>query len=235
MSASVLGLIPVREGSKRLPGKNVADLGGKPLLAHTIEQANAASELDRVVVSTESDAFRRIACDHGGEAPFARPDELATDDATNKDVVEHALGWFERTKDTTFDIVCMLQVTSPFRTAADIDGALKTLRETDATSVVSTAPFDTPPFWAVEKKTEYLRPYFGEDYLWSKTQSQTVPDLRHPNGAVFAVQVEAFHKERNFYTDRTAEYKMPRKRSLDIDEPFDLELARALYTWRNNL
>ena len=114
MSTTALGLIPVREGSKRLPGKNVADLGGKPLLAHTIEQADAASELDRAVVSTESDEFRRLAREYGGDAPFARPDELATDDATNKDVVEHALDWFERIEDVTFDVVCMLQVTSPF-------------------------------------------------------------------------------------------------------------------------
>lgn len=234
MSASVLGIIPVREGSKRLPGKNVADLGGKPLLAHTIEQADAATELDRTVVSTESDEFRRIAHEHGGDAPFARPDELATDDATNKDVVEHALDWFERAEDVTFDVVCMLQVTSPFRTAADIDGALRTLRERVATSVVSTAPFDKPPFWAVEEIEDHLQPYFGDDYLWSTTQSQSVPDLRHPNGAVFAVEVKTFHEARNFYTDQTAEYEMPRERSLDIDEPFDLELARALYAWREN-
>lgn len=234
MSDSVLGLIPVREGSKRLPGKNVADLGGKPLLAHTIEQAAEATEVDTAVVSTESDEFRRIAREHGGNTPFERPDELATDDATNVDVVEHALGWFEQERDRRFDVVCTLQVTSPFRTAADIDGAIRRLFETDADSVVTTTGYDTPPFWAVETDDEFLQPHFGEEYLWSKTQTQSVPELRHPNGAVFAVTVDAFRVDRSFYTDWTTEYEMPRERSLDIDEPFDLELARALYEWRNN-
>lgn len=233
MSYSVLAVIPVRSGSKRLPGKNVAELGGKPLLAHTIEQVESSSEIDTGAVSTEDEEFQKVAREHGGNVPFDRPEELATDDATNKEVVEHAINWYNNERDTEFDAVCILQVTSPFRTAEDIDGAVSKLRESDADSVVSTTEYDTPPFWAVDTDEDgYLRPYFGDEYLWSKTQTQSVPELRHPNGAIYAVEVETFLETMNFYTDRTVGYRMPRKRSLDIDEPFDMEMARALYERR---
>jgi len=230
MSDSVLAVIPVREGSKRLPGKNVADLGGKPLLAHSIEQAQQARNVDKHVVSTESNEFKRVAKEHGGTVPFDRPQELATDDATNKEVLKHALDWYSD-QGEVFDVVCMLQVTSPFRTADDIVGAVQTLRKSDGNAVVSTTKYDTPPFWAVstDDSSEYIRPYFGEEYLWSKTQTQSVPTLYHPNGAIYAIEVKAFREHMNFYTDRTLEYRMPRERSVDIDKPFDLKLARALY------
>lgn len=198
-------------------------------MAHTIEQAAAATTLEETVVSTEDDEMRQIARDHGGYAPFERPAELATDDATNKEVVAHALDWYQE-RGQTFDTVCLLQVTSPFRIADDIDAAVRKLHDTDAETVVSTNEYETPPFWAVEndESTGYLAPYFGEEYLWSKTQTQSVPTLRHPNGAIFAADVDVFRREVNFYTDRTVEYEMPRERALDIDEPFDLRLARAL-------
>jgi CMP-N-acetylneuraminic acid synthetase len=229
MTESVLAVIPVRSGSKRLPGKNVAELDGKPLLAHTIEQADDATHVDEHVVSTDSSEFKRIARDHGGNVPFDRPPELATDDATNKDVLEHVLDWYSD-RGSTFDIAVMLQVTSPFRTADDIDEAVQLLVESDGNSVVSTTKYDTPPFWAVQTNDSdrFLRPYFGDEYLWSKTQTQSIPTLTHPNGAIYAIEVDTFRRQLNFYTDRTLEYHMPRERSLDIDEPFDLKLAQGL-------
>jgi len=231
MSYSALAVIPVRSGSKRLPGKNVAELGGKPLLAHTIEQAKSSSEIDVEVVSTESKEFQRIAREHGGNVPFDRPKRLATDDATNKEVVEHALNWYNENTDRDFDAVCLLQVTSPFRKPNDIDEAIRKLQNTGATSVVSTTEYGTPPFWAVDtdKSGKYLEPYFGDEYLWSKTQTQSVPDLRHPNGAVFVAEVSIFREQNNFYTDKTAEHRMPKRRSIDIDDPLDMEIAQALY------
>lgn len=230
MSKSVIGIIPARSGSKRLPRKNLKELGGKPLLAHTIDQAKSAEILDDVLVSTDSDEIKRVARKFGGWVPFDRPKELATDKATNNQVVKHALNWLAA-RDRNYEIVCMLQVTSPFRTAHDIDEAINSLMYSKASSLVSTTEFQTPPFWAVKAidNGEYLRPYFGDEYLWSKTQSQSVPTLHHPNGAIFAAEVQAFNESVSFYTDRTIEHRMPRSRSIDIDEPFDLEIARALF------
>jgi CMP-N-acetylneuraminic acid synthetase len=203
-------------------------VGRKPLIAHTIEQAERSTEIDHAIVSSEDDEIRATAERFGGNVPFRRPDELASDDATNVEVVEHALDWAEK-KGTDYRNVCLLQVTSPFRSPEDIDGALRELEPRDAKSVVTTCEFETPPFWAVtEDQDGYLSPYFGDDYLWSKTQTQSVPTLTHPNGAVFAARTDAFRDASSFYTDKTVAYKMPRERSLDIDDPIDLRIARSL-------
>jgi CMP-N-acetylneuraminic acid synthetase len=233
MNGDTLAVIPARGGSKRIPRKNLKTLGEKPLIAHTIEQAEAATRVTRAVVSSEDEEIRSVAESHGGDVPFERPPELATDEATNVGVVEHALDWAEA-NDRTYERVCLLQVTSPFRSPDDIDTALERLVSSEAETVVTTSEFGTPPFWAVESNEEgFLEPYFEGEYLWSKTRTQSVPTLRHPNGAVFAATTTAFRRERSFYTDRTLGVEMPPERSLDVDEPIDLRVARALYRTRS--
>jgi len=227
----VFALIPARDGSKRVPKKNIRDVGGRPLIAHTIEQARAASTVDRAVVSTDDEEIAAVARDHSGEVPFMRPAELATDLATMAPVVIHALDWIE---DQGYepDIVVVLQVTTPLRTATDIDGAIETLRsDPEARSLVATTDFEVPPYWAVEESDEgYLRSHFDRDVLWTDEveRSQDLPSLSHPNGAIFAAEADAFRKEESFYTDRTLGYAMPAERSIDIDTASDLSVARAL-------
>jgi CMP-N-acetylneuraminic acid synthetase len=233
MNGDVLAVIPARGGSKRIPRKNLKSLGDKPLIAHAIDQAEAATNITRAVVSSEDEEIRSVGETHGGDVPFERPSELATDDVTNVDVVDHTLDW-ATTNDREYDYVCLLQVTSPLRSPDDIDTALERLDSSEAETVVTVSEFETPPFWAVESNDEgYLKPYFGEEYLWSKTQTQTVPTLRHPNGAVFAATTAAFRREQSFYTDRTLGIKMPQNRSIDIDEHIDLQIARALFGRRD--
>ncbi len=133
----VLGVIPVRSGSKRIPDKNIRELGGKPLLAHTIEQARASSVLDRCIISTDDKEIAAVARDHGGDVPFLRPDRLATDTASSADVVAHALEWVnEQGYKPTIGV--LLQVTTPFRTSTDIDEAIKKLQQSpEAMSLVA--------------------------------------------------------------------------------------------------
>ncbi|WP_336325842.1 acylneuraminate cytidylyltransferase family protein [Halovenus sp. HT40] len=229
MARKVLGVIPVRGGSKRVPDKNIRTVGGKPLVAHAISHAEKSTAIDRAVVSTDDPTIRDVAESYGGTVPFERPAELATDTATSDDVVLHALDWFEQ-RDEQFDIVSMVQATSPFRTPGDIDAAIERLQDTDGDSVISVSEFDIPPVWAVtENQDGQLHPYLDEGYLWTDDlpRSQDTPALYHPNGAVFAAYVDAFRKEESFYTEKTVGYKMPRSRSLDIDEPFDLDMAKA--------
>jgi CMP-N-acetylneuraminic acid synthetase len=228
MTGRVLGVIPARGGSKRVPRKNIRDVGGKPLIAYAIEQASQAKTLDTAIVSTEDDEIRDVAREYGGSVPFERPAHLASDDATIDEVIEHALDWHAE-RGETFDAVCAVTVTTPLRDPRDIDGAVDRLFQTGGESVVSVTAFDDPPFWAVETDDEgYLSPYFGEGYLWSTTRTQEVPDLHRPNASVYVATVSAFDKHGSFYTDETRGYEMPRERSLDIDEPFDLKIADAL-------
>lgn len=235
MSENVLGIIPARGGSKRVAKKNIRKVGDKPLIAHAIDQAENAETIDRTVVSTEDEEIKDVAESHGGDVPFKRPEELATDIASTNEVVLHALDWF-RERGELFDIVVTVQATTPFRTSDDIDGSVHKLTESDADSVVSISEFNVPPVWAVkEDKDGYLCSYVKEDYIWEEkvSRSQDTPKLYHPNGAVFTAHVTEFREQESFYTEQTMGYKMPRSRSLDIDEPFDLELAQALMQYKS--
>jgi CMP-N-acetylneuraminic acid synthetase len=233
----VFAVIPARGGSTRVPRKNVRTLGEKPLIAHTLDQAADSELIDRTIVSTDDDEIARVAEAHGGSVPFERPAELSTDESTSPPVIEHALDWVE-SSGAAPDVVVMLQVTTPFRTTDDIDNAIDMLRNhSDATSVVSVAEFDVPPYWAIERdETGLLSEHFDAGVLWTDDipRSQDFETLYYPNGAVFAAHTEAFREAVSFYTDETVGYVMPPERSLDIDEPHELELARALYRYRTS-
>ncbi|TKX82272.1 cytidylyltransferase domain-containing protein [Halorubrum sp. SD626R] len=228
---NVFAVIPARGGSRRVPNKNVRELAGKPLIAHTIQQTADADLVDEAVVSTDDPDIAAVAEDHGGLVPFERPAELATDTARSPPVVEHALDWAKRERGRP-DIVMMLQVTTPLRTATDIDNAVVQLHDRPAAqSIISITAFDPSPFWAVERDDDaYLHEFFDAETLWTDDppRSQDLPDLQYPNGGIFAARTDAFERYGSFYLDRTLGYEMPPERSVDIDEPADLELARCL-------
>lgn len=229
MAQKTLAVIPARGGSTRIPRKNLREVAGKPLIAHTIEQANDADEVDRAIISTDDDEIAEVAVEFGGEVPFRRPKELATDTATLAGTITHALEW--AVQEEQYDQICSLQVTSPLRTSKDIDEALRRLTESDAKSCVSVSEYVTPPQWAVTADDEgFLCEYFDYGLLWTEdpSRSQDIPDLHHPNGAIFAATTEAWETHESFYTPETIGYEMPPERSFDIDEPWELELVRNI-------
>lgn len=236
MSLEVFAVIPARGGSKRVQKKNVREIGGKPLIAHAIEQASEAESIDETIVSTDDDKIAATAKEYGGTVPFERPAELATDEAKSPPVIKHALDWIESTGESP-SIVVMLQVTTPLRTAEDIDRAIDELRSNpEAGSVVSITEFDVPPYWAIEyDENGTLSEHFNRGVLWTDDipRSQDFETLYYPNGAVFAARTDVFKDETSFYTENTVGYEMPPERSIDIDEPFDLKIARQAYHARN--
>lgn len=117
----VLAVIPARGGSKRVPRKNIREVAGKPLIAWTINAAKGSRYIDRCIVSTDDEEVADIARQCGGDVPFMRPAEFARDDSSSIDVLRHAVG-----KVPGYDIIVLLQPTSPERTSADIDAALET-------------------------------------------------------------------------------------------------------------
>ena len=146
---NILGLIPARGGSKGLPRKNIKPLLGKPLIAWTIEQALASRYLDRVVVSTDNKEIAEISKKYGAEVPFMRPKELAEDNAKGIDVVLHAIDWLkENNKRKQYDLMMLLQPTSPLRATEDIDKAIETLFLKEAKAIVSVCEVAHHPLWA---------------------------------------------------------------------------------------
>jgi CMP-N-acetylneuraminic acid synthetase len=222
----ILAIIPARGGSKGLPRKNIKPLLGKPLIAWTVEQAKNSKYIDKVVVSTDDEEIAEISKKYGAEVPFLRPKELARDDSPTIDAIIHAINWFEE-RGEFFDILILLQPTSPLRTTEDIDNAIELfLNNKDALSLISVKENEHPPFWSLEIENKFLKPLFGEEYF--KKRRQELPKSYMPNGAIFISYVDILKKYKTFYTPKTIAYIMPPERSIDIDNEFDFLLAEFI-------
>lgn len=218
---AVLAVIPARGGSKGLPGKNIAPVGGRTLLAWTVDAARAACHVDRVILSSDDPAIMAAAETAGCEVPFRRPADLATDTATSIDVVLHALDMV-----SGYDVVVLLQPTSPLRTAEDIDGACARLAERGAPACVSVAPVEQSPYWMYTLASgDVLRPVLEPPP--GAHRRQDLPPVVALNGAVYVADVAWLRRARTFVTRETVAYPMPASRSLDIDTAADLEAFRA--------
>ena len=225
MKQSILFLIPARGGSKGFPGKNFARLSGIPLVGRTARVARqAASALGpgcRVVCSTDDSAIAEAASTWGAEVPFLRPAGLATDEARTMDVVSHALDVL----DSTFDAVVLLQPTSPLTEAEDILGAIRLHLETGA-PVVSVCAAAHPVEWFYRMEDDgCLRPVLPAK---NAHQRQTVGVAYRPNGAVYVASPETLRQAGSFMTGSTRGFVMPANRSVDVDAPIDLTVARAI-------
>ncbi len=223
-----LAVIPARGGSKGVPGKNVRMLGGVPLIAHTIAAARGATRLARCVVSTDDAEIARVAAQHGGDAPFIRPAELATDQAASLGVMQHALRMVEQAEPgTRYDALVMLQPTTPFRTAADIDGALALLERTGADSVISV--MDVAGHHPARMKyldgDRLVDPPFGEAVENQPRQQLRPMYIR--NGAVYATRRDVLLGG-SFKGKDSRAWIMPAERSVNIDTLDDFAHAEWL-------
>lgn len=227
----VLALIPARSGSKGLVGKNLRPLLGKPLIGWSVEHARACPEIDLIVVSTDDQKIADAAVQFGALAPFLRPPELASDTASSIDVVLHALDHLE-TAGHVFDIIVLLEPTSPLREPSDIAGALTTLVTTPGVeSVVGVAQVENVhPAYLYRLDGDFLCPYLAEQPTGLRRQS--LDPLYFLEGSVYASTVSAFRARRSFYHDRTAPWLVSRYKSLEIDELSDLITAEALMAAR---
>ena len=209
----VLGLIPARGGSR---GKNLWLLDGKPLLLWTIEAARASTTLTRLVVSTDSDDVAALAAEHGVEV-LERPAELARDETPTRDVLDHALQELG-----SCDVLVLLQPTSPLRRAEHVDGAVRTLVEGDADSVVSVVevPHQFRPVSLMALEDGRLVPLVPD----APTRREDKPVVYARNGpAVLAVRPERLGA--GLYGRDCRPYLMDPRDSVDVDEPSDLRLA----------
>jgi len=209
----VLGLIPARGGSKGVPRKNLAPVGGKPLLAWTVEAARAASELTRVVVSTDDE---EIAAEAGVEV-LRRPAELADDDTPMLDVVRHAVS------ELGPEVVVLLQPTSPLRRAEHVDAAVRLLLESGADAVVSVVAI--PHRYSPEALMDVVD---GRVVARGSARTRQEKALAYArNGpAVLALRSERLGDD--LYGGDCRPYVMDARDSLDVDDSFDLELADLL-------
>lgn len=225
-----LYVIPARGGSKGLPGKNIRPLLGKPLIAWTIATALEAAKQrpGRVVVSTDDDAIAEVARQAGAEVPFLRPAHLATDEASSMDVVLHALDHFERLGEA-FDLLCMLEATSPQRSASDLVMAMDLLTTTDgAESVVGVCRSESghPAFLAKKDEQQFISPMSGVDFVFKRRQE--IDDVFFFEGSLYMAYIGTLRERRSFYHQRTLGFEMPKWKSFEVDDITDFVIIEAL-------
>lgn len=219
----MLAIIPARGGSKGLPGKNIRPLNGKPLIAHTIEAALKAKEIDRVVFSTDSEEIAAVAKRYGAEVPFMRPAELAQDNSLAIDNYVYTVDRLIREGGKDIKDLVVLLPTAPLRNSADIDAAVKLFREKQADSVISYYPAPHPVQWHryIDAKG-VLRSFFPETKLANRQEEQKA---YLPNGAIYIFNFSILKDLKVYYTDATYPYLMPAERSVDIDTIDDFNRA----------
>lgn len=235
----VLGIITARGGSKGILGKNIIDLGGKPLIQYTVEAALSAKLMDRCILSTDCEKIARIANDMGCEVPFMRPTELAQDDSAHMDCVRHAITTLAESQNYQADFVMILQPTSPFRTGEDIDKAISIIMETSCDAVVSVAKSSVQLMksFHVDEESKQISPYVVSMPTSKYVRRQDSACVYSENGAIFVQRVSSVllpccTRIGSLFSEDVRAYIMPVERSLDVDEPYDLEMARALTAYR---
>ena len=226
----VLGLITARGGSKGVPQKNLRKISGRSLIERTVAAARGAACLDRVVLSTEDAEIISAAIAIGCDVPFIRPAELANDEARSIDVVRHAL----ETLPESYDLIVLLQPTSPLRKPEDIDGAVGLCVESGAPACVSVCPPDKPPHWsyamAGDRRLAPVLP--GKE---AEARRQDLPAIHALNGAVYVARTDWILENDSFVGPGTIGYVMPKERSIDIDEEIDIVVAEAIERWQQDL
>jgi len=220
---SVLAIVAARGGSKGIPGKNILPVAGRPLIQWSIDAARGSRHVDRLILSSDDAAIIEVARNAGCDVPFVRDAALATDEASSVDVVIDALR-----RVPGYDIVVLLQPTSPLRIAADIDGALTRLVEGGAASCVSVREAEDHPYWTFRVDPAGRLARFAAPDGGMPQRRQDLPQAWCLNGAVYVARVDWFMRERTFLSDETVGFPMPADRSLDIDTPADIEQFKKI-------
>jgi CMP-N,N'-diacetyllegionaminic acid synthase len=224
---TTLAIITARGGSKSIPKKNIKELGGKPLIAHTIEAAKGSKLLTRTIVSTDCDEIAEVCRTHGADVPFKRPKEYAEDHSTSMEVVQHALGWLDENEGEEYDYLMILQPTSPLRTSEDIDECIKRAVEHDADSVMSMKELeDFSPKKMKKIEDDVIVPYF-EDEGKESSRRQDLSPMYKRNCAIYLTKTEHI-KRGDLFGKKSVAYVMPEERSVDINAPIDFEMAEFL-------
>jgi CMP-N,N'-diacetyllegionaminic acid synthase len=225
MTKKVLSIIPARGGSKGLPRKNIIDLSGRPLIAWTIEASLKSQYITKTIVSSDDKEILDISFKYGAET-IKRPSSLASDTTSSESVVKHTIDYLKSIGET-FDIVILLQPTSPLRTHKHIDQAFDVFQNKKAESVISVVGVDNKILKSFTKGVDgCLNGISNNNYPFMRRQD--LPDTYASNGAIYIVNVKCFLNSKSFFTAKTLGYEMPVKDSVDIDNMDDIILANCL-------
>ncbi len=226
----ILAIITARGGSKRLPRKNIRPLAGKPLLAYSIEAARSSHYIDRIIVSTEDVEIADIAKKYGVDVPALRPTKLAEDATSSDAVLKYTVEYMESKENYIPDIIVLIQPTSPFVSADDIDKTIEMLIAGKSNSSLTACEITERPEWMYRLNGNIASPYIQGEVPYRR---QDMQKLYRSNGAVYCVKREILLKKGILVDKENLRvYIMPKERSVDIDDINDFNYAEMLF--KNN-
>ena len=229
-SAKLLAVIPARGGSKGLPGKNILPFVGLPLIAHTLLFARMCPEIDRCIVSTDSMEIAEVARRFEADVPFIRPAELAQDETPTWPVLRHALAYLEQLEQVSYDLLLLLDPTSPARELDDISEALRRLQECpNADGILSVSQPDFNPIWhCVVEREGWMVDLIdgGGDYQ----RRQDVTPVYRINGSMYIWRAEFVRQQETTWrtTGNHLIYEVPEFRSMSLDTAYEFDRAELL-------
>ncbi len=217
-----LFVIPARGGSKGLPGKNIKELCGKPLIAYSIDVAREFVEDKHICVSTDSEVIKQKVESYGLSVPFLRPNYLATDSATTNDVLVHAVNFFKE-QGFEYKKLVLLQPTSPLRTSQDVQGAIELYRD-DIDMVVSVMKSHAPAVLCSENEDGFVELVYNKN----SAGRQQLQDMYEFNGAVYVMNVQSLVEKSIAGFSKKVKYVMSKENSVDIDDIYDFKLVENM-------
>ena len=226
--SSVLCTICARGGSKGVKNKNIKELGGKPLIAYTIEQAKASKLFEHIVISTDSDVIANVAKAYGAEVFFKRSDEMASDTAGKLDVIRDAFMRSEAYYQKQYDYLVDLDATAPLRSVEDIINSFEQFKKDNNDNLITAMPSRRSPYFnLVEVEND------GKVKLSKKLDSailrrQDAPKSYDMNASIYIWKREVILEEKTLFLEKTGLYVMPEERSIDIDTELDFEFVEFL-------
>lgn len=217
-----LFVITARGGSKGLPGKNIRDLCGKPLIAYSIDIARKFVDDENICVSTDSEEIKKVVEEYGLNVPFLRPDYLATDTATSNDVLVHSVRFY---KDfgREYKKICLLQPTSPLRSVDDVKCSLDLYRD-DVDMVVSVVKSHAPAVLCSDDENGFIQLIYNKN----AEGRQQLKEMYEFNGAVYVINIESLLEKGMKNFSRKVKYVMSKENSIDIDDIYDFKLVESI-------
>lgn len=226
--SSVLCTICARGGSKGVKNKNIKELGGKPLIAYTIEQAKASKLFEHIVISTDSDAIANVAKAYGAEVFFKRSDEMASDTAGKLDVIRDGFMRSEVYYQKQYDYLVDLDATAPLRSVEDIINSFEQFKNDDNDNLITAMPSRRSPYFNLVEVGNDGKVKLSKKLDSAILRRQDAPKSYDMNASIYIWKREVILEEKTLFLEKTGLYVMPEERSIDIDTELDFEFVEFL-------
>lgn len=220
----ILWIVAARSGSKAIPGKNIKLLGGVPLMAYRIKSALLSKCTNDVWISTDSEDYAKIAEEYGAKKMFIRPAELAGDNVSSSDVLLHAMN-FALSINQSYELIGLLEPTSPFVTTLELDSAIDKLDANDDAAAIVAIKESRPNSLFVQEESLYLEILSKNIELMKIQGRQAFKKEITPSGGFYISKWDSFLKSKSFYTNKTIGFELKGVSTLEIDEPDDWQFA----------